>query len=111
MGKTIAGEGVNSRTCTIIVMQQILLDHMVGLDSLIPTLKRRNAVKVNHRIYCSAISKTFLVKKFNRVDERYITALSPNDPVVLNIFDKGKKDMYKLKVTTIPAQHCPGSVM
>ena len=60
-------------------------DHMMGLDCLIQTLKRRNAVKVNHRIYCSAISKTFLVKKFKGVDERFILALSPNEPIMLNI--------------------------
>ena len=86
-------------------------DHMIGLDQFLPTLKRRNAVKVNHRIYCSSISKTFLVKKFKDINERWITALSHNEPVVLNIFDRGKNDMYKLKVTSIPAQHCPGSVM
>ena len=86
-------------------------DHMLGLDLLIPTLRRRNAVKVNHRIYCSSISKTFLVKKFRGIDERHVKELAPNEPLVLNIFDKTKKDMYKLKVTTIPADHCPGSVM
>ena len=86
-------------------------DHMLGLDLLIPTLRRRNAVKVNHKIYCSSISKTFLVKKFRGIDERHIKELAPNEPLVLNIFDKTKKDMYKLKVTTIPADHCPGSVM
>ena len=86
-------------------------DHMLGLDLLIPSLRRRNAVKVNHRIYCSSISKTFLVKKFRGLDERHIKELSPNEPLVLNIFDKTKKDMYKLKVTAVPADHCPGSVM
>ena len=86
-------------------------DHMLGLDLLIPTLRRRNAVKVNHRIYCSSISKTFLVKKFKAIDERHIKELAQNEPLVLNIFDKAKKDMYKLKVTAIPADHCPGSVM
>ena len=86
-------------------------DHMIGLDQLVPILKRRNSVKVNHRIYCSSISKTFLVKKFKELEERYITILQPNEPVVINIYDRAKKDMYKLKVTTIPANHCPGSVM
>ena len=86
-------------------------DHMIGLDQLVPILKRRNSVKVNHRIYCSSISKTFLVKKFRELDERYVTILQPNEPVAINIFDRAKKDMYKLNVTTIPANHCPGSVM
>ena len=86
-------------------------DHMVGLDpGLVTTLSRKNTVRVNHRIYCSAISKTFLVKKFG-LDERFVKVLPSNQPVVIDVFDKSKAAMFKLKVTAIPANHCPGSVM
>lgn len=86
-------------------------DHMIGLENLVDELIHRNHVKVNHRINCSKISKAFLVNKYKRLDERFVRDLAPNEPVTLSIFDKAKKSMYNVRVTAIPANHCPGSIM
>lgn len=84
---------------------------MIGLEALSYQLKRKNIVRVNHRIYCSMISKTFIVKKFPGLDERFVKDMFPNEPIVIDVFDKAKSAMYKLRVTGIPANHCPGSMM
>lgn len=89
----------------------LIADHMVGLDALSRDLRRRNAVRVNHRIYCSMISKAFVVRKYPGLQERFVKDLFPDEPVVIDVFDKKDKSMYKLRVTAIPANHCPGSVM
>ena len=78
------------------------------------TLSRKNSVRVNHRIYCSEISKTILVKKFGGpagLDRRFISVLPHNQPVQVVVFNKAKSAMFKLRVTAVPASHCPGSVM
>ena len=36
-------------------------------------------------------------------------ALNPNEATTLHVYDS--KDIYKLKTTAIPSNHCPGSVM
>lgn len=85
---------------------------MVGLDRLVPILRRKNSVRVNHRIYCSKISKAFILNKYPMLDERHVRDISEKEGAIdVTIFDKSKGDMYKLKVTPIDARHCPGSVM
>jgi hypothetical protein len=42
---------------------------------------------------------------------RFVCELQANEGHVVDVFDKRKAVMYKLRVTTIPANHCPGSVM
>jgi len=90
-------------------------DHMVGLDSenFHQKLASKNHVKVNNKIYCSAISKTFILKKFaaRGLDSKWICVLPHNSPRTVNVFNKAKAAMFKLRVTAIPANHCPGSVM
>ncbi|CAB4056289.1 DCLRE1C [Lepeophtheirus salmonis] len=86
-------------------------DHMVGLDKLAPLLCRRNSVRVNHRIYCSMISKVFILRRFPFLHEKMIKDIFPNEPIIIDVFDKDSESFYKLSVTTIPADHCPGSVM
>lgn len=44
-----------------------VLDHMEGLDNLLVKLNSSNSVRINHRIYCSAITKAFLIQKFKLV--------------------------------------------
>ena len=88
---------------------------MVGLDSekFHQKLASKNHVKVNNKIYCSAISKTFILKKFasRGLDPKWICVLPHNSPMTVNVFNKAKAAMFKLRVTAIPANHCPGSVM
>jgi DNA cross-link repair 1C protein len=88
-------------------------DHMVGLDNLIMKLQKPNRVKVNHRIYCSMISKAFIVRKYPYLQEKWVKDLFPNQPVNIHVFDRTGDGgtMYQLRVTAIPANHCPGSVM
>ena len=38
-----------------------------------------------------------------------IVALTPNESQVIHVYDS--RDIYKLRTTTIPSHHCPGSVM
>ena len=72
-------------------------DHMVGLDSEIfhQTLNGKNHVKVNNKIYCSAISKTFILKKFasRGLDPKWICVLPHNSPITVNVFNKAKSGL------------------
>ena len=86
-------------------------DHMDGLDQLVTKLRAKNSVKVNHRVYCSRISKAFIVRKFPLLDEKFVKVLEPDEPDTFNVYDKPGDVMYKLRATGIPARHCPGSVM
>ncbi len=43
--------------------------------------------------------------------ERFVCDLPHNEPRIVNAFDKKQDRMYRLRVTLIPANHCPGSVM
>ena len=94
-------------------MLDFLADHMEGLDKLFFKLSASNAVRINHRIYCSAISKAFLIRKFSLTGkrQRFVCELDPNEAHTVDVFDKKKSVMYKLKVTPVPANHCPGSFM
>ena len=38
-----------------------------------------------------------------------IVALNPNEAKTIHVYDS--RDIYKLRTTTIPSHHCPGSVM
>ena len=85
---------------------------MVGLERLVTKLRSMNKVKVNHRIYCSMISKAFIVRRYPYLDERWVRDLFPNEPLTIHVFDRQKGgSMYQLRVIAIPANHCPGSVM
>ena len=64
------------------------------------------------RFICLVISKAFIVRKYSNLDERWVRDLFPNEPVTIHVFDRQKGgSMYQLRVTAIPANHCPGSVM
>ena len=84
---------------------------MRGLDRLCNLLRRKNSVRVNHRIYCSEISKHFIVRKYASLMEKFVTVLADNAPRDIQVFDKVKESFYTLRVTGIPANHCPGSIM
>ena len=86
---------------------------MEGLDKLFFKMSASNAVRINHRVYCSAITKSFLIRKYSLIGkrQRFVCELAPNEPHTVDVFDKHKSVMYKLRVTPIPANHCPGSVM
>ena len=43
--------------------------------------------------------------------DRFIKVLIPNEPFDARIFDKINKEFYKVRITAMPANHCPGSVM
>ena len=73
---------------------------------------------MNHKIFCSPISKAFLINKFTpqfKDIKRFISDEIPiaegAPPVVVRVFDKKKSEFYKVNVTCVKAEHCPGSVM
>ena len=78
---------------------------------MIPLLNRKNSVKVNHRIYCSDISREFLINRYGRETKRYIERMTIDKETKVRVFDKRKKEFYYPSVTAISANHCPGSVM
>ena len=86
-------------------------DHMEGLKEIIPLLNRKNSVKVNHRIYCSDISREFLINRYGRETKRYIERMAIDKETKVRVFDKRKKEFYYPSVTAISANHCPGSIM
>jgi DNA cross-link repair 1C protein len=85
-------------------------DHTVGLDSdyFFQRLKEYNCIK----LYCHEVTACFL-----RADERYarlnshIEYLPTDDSVLLPIPATKNKSETMVTVSTIPAGHCPGSVM
>jgi len=99
-------------------------DHMVGIDTLAMFLreengyedradmfqfrKKANGTKINHKLYCSEISKKFVLEKY-RIPVRTIHVLNNNEPHTLHSYDGD--EIYFLQVTAVPANHCPGSVM
>jgi hypothetical protein len=86
---------------------------MEGLEEILPLLRRKNLVKVNHRIYCHPISRSFLIHKHGQQYAKFICPISTDKPTYVNVYDKAAKQdlFYKVRVTAIPANHCPGSVM
>jgi len=84
-------------------------DHMVGIDTLAMFLRKKaNGTKINHKLYCSEISKNFVLEKY-RIPVRTIHVLNNNEPHTLHSYDGD--EIYFLQVTAVPANHCPGSVM
>jgi len=84
-------------------------DHMVGIDTLAMFLRKKaNGTKINHKLYCSEISKNFVLEKY-RIPVRAIHVLNNNEPHTLHSYDGD--EIYFLQVTAVPANHCPGSVM
>ena len=81
---------------------------MEGLKDLITLLNRKNSVKVNHRIYCSDISREFLINRHGRETKRYIERMEINKEIKVRVFDKRQKEFYYPSVTAISANHCPG---
>lgn len=99
----------SKRTCDLLSL--FFTDHMEGLKDFIPLLNRKNSVKVNHRIYCSEISREFLINRYGRETKRYIERMTIDKETKVRVFDKRKKEFYYPSVTAISANHCPGSIM
>jgi len=86
-------------------------DHMKGIDTLAMFLRRKaNGTKINHKLYCSEISKNFVMEKY-RIPPKTIHVLKNNEPHKIFAYDGVSGSGYHLKVTAVPANHCPGSVM
>ena len=87
-------------------------DHMKGLENLARHLKDKHQNKQSgsnkNKLYCSSISKAFIKYKYN-IPEEAIVDLEHNDSKEIWVFDT--VTFYKLKVTGIGANHCPGSLM
>jgi len=85
-------------------------DNMIGLDSLALFLRKKSyGTRINNKLYCSQISKEFVLKKFPLFPEKTIVALIPNEPCTIHVYDSC--DIFKLRATAIPSNHCPGSLM
>jgi DNA cross-link repair 1C protein len=85
-------------------------DHMHGLNELARLYQRKyQGGGANQKIHCSEISKAFILNKFKSMPERAIVVIDTNTPKIVNVYDS--KVFYKIKVTAIGANHCPGSVM
>ena len=80
------------------------------MDSLALFLKKKSyGTRINNKLYCSQITKEFVLKKFPLLPEKTIVALIPNEPRTIHVYDSC--DIFKLRATAIPSNHCPGSLM
>ena len=78
-----------------------------GLESLGPYLKD---IISGGSLFCSKISSSFVLSQFDEIRASNVTELINNKPVVICVKDERDED-YKLRVTAIDANHCPGSIM
>ena len=82
----------------------------IGLDSLALFCRKKSyGTRINNKLYCSQISKEFVLKKFPLFPEKTIVGLIPNEPRTIHVYDSC--DIFKLRATAIPSNHCPGSLM
>merc|ERR1719232_1680044 len=99
----------------IVAADQFFLSHVdcdnrIGLDTLALFCKKKSyGTRINNKLYCSQITKQFVLKKFPLFPDNAIVSLTPNEAQTIHVYDS--RDIYKLRTTTIPSHHCPGSVM
>jgi len=85
-------------------------DHMQGFDALAIFLKNKSqGTRINNKLYCSEISKSFVLAKYPKIPSKMIVDLVPNEPKTVHVYDSN--EIYKLRVTALPSNHCPGSIM
>ena len=82
----------------------------IGMDKLSAFLRKKSfGTRINNKLYCSAISKAAVLKKFPFIPDRSIVGLKLNEPKLVYVYDG--VNIYSLKVTGLPSNHCPGSLM
>ena len=74
-------------------------DHLVGL-------KNGWRSPTGAKIYCTAITKALILRKYPKLPGTSIVTLAPDQPTVVDLGGTGEL----LTVTAIDAGHCPGSV-
>ena len=80
------------------------------MDKLSAFLRKKSfGTRINNKLYCSAISKATVLKKFPFILDRSIVGLKLNEPKLVYVYDG--VNIYSLKVTGLPSNHCPGSLM
>lgn len=86
-------------------------DHMHGFPELVEFIRKKSrGSRLNHKLYCSAISKAFVLNKYKGLlPDRAVVELIPNEPKTVHVYDS--KEIYSVRITAIGANHCPGSVM
>ncbi|KAK2579654.1 hypothetical protein KPH14_011578 [Odynerus spinipes] len=81
-------------------------DHMNGLNiSFFESLE-----KYNKYLYCSPISKIILLNKFSLKEKCNIKEIYMDTPIIIE-YEIKRGDNHVISVLSIPAGHCPGSVM
>ena len=71
--------------------------------------KKSFGTRINHRLYCSEITKNYILKRFPLTPDRCISSLVPHQPQHVHVYDG--TDIYTLRVTGVPSNYCPGSLM
>ena len=74
-------------------------DHLIGL-------KNGWRSPTGAKIYCTAITKALILRKYPKLPGTSIVTLAPDQPTVVDLGGTGEL----LTVTAIDAGHCPGSV-
>ena len=86
------------------------LSFQIGLEKLSMFLRKKSfGTRINNKLYCSAISKAFVMEKFPLIPDRSIVSLAPHEPKTVHVYDS--VNIYSLRVVGIPSNHCPGSLM
>ena len=62
-------------------------------------------------MFCSKISTSFVLSQFEDIRAEHVTELINNKPVLISVRDEHREVSYKLRVTAMDANHCPGSIM
>ena len=71
--------------------------------------KKSFGTRINHRLYCSEITKMFVLKTFPLTPERCITSLVPHEPHIVHVYDG--VDIFTVRVTGVPSHFSSGSLM
>ena len=82
----------------------------IGLDKLSTFLRKKSfGTRINNKLYCSAITKASVLKKFPFIPDRSIVSLKLNEPQLVYVYDG--VNIFSLRVVGLPSNHCPGSLM
>ncbi|KAK7102636.1 hypothetical protein V1264_020827 [Littorina saxatilis] len=95
---------------TVFFLSHVHRDHMVGLEqsSFVQCLRSRDGIF----LYCSEVTKLLLLSEdaFKPL-EPYLRVLEIGVATTVTVPDPEAEEFKSVTVTTLPAGHCPGSVM
>ncbi|XP_044001717.1 protein artemis-like [Aphidius gifuensis] len=106
-GVSVDNFGNDNVKSSLFFLSHCHTDHMYGLDKLLQTLPNDPV----NKFYCSKLTKNFIIELWNLNDSvsSKINTIDENQTIITEY--KLNNKIYNLTVTSVPAGHCPGSIM